>query len=68
MLKIKRTSLKSEYEVVGHTWDAVNGVLYICKSFEDGFWYDSYTGNAYHTLSDAKAEVFTALKFDGLAA
>jgi hypothetical protein len=68
MLKIKRTGLKSEYEVVGHTWDAVNGSLYISKSFEDGLWYDSYTGNGYYTLSHAKAEVFTALKTDGLAA
>jgi len=68
MLKIKRTGLKSEYEVVGHTWDELNGKLYIRKSFEDGLWYDSYTGGRYETLSLAKAEVFTSLEFNGLAA
>jgi hypothetical protein len=67
MLKIKRTGLQSEYKVVGHNWDEANGGIYIRKSFEDGLWYDSYTGVFYETLSSAKAEVFTALEFDGLA-
>ena len=69
MLKIKRTGLESEYEVVGHNWHPKNGKIYIAKSLEDdGLWFFNYAGTAHKTLSEAKAFAFETLEADGLVA
>jgi len=72
MLKIKRTNLDSEYEVVGHNWDGYGdgkiSPIYIYKSCDDGAWTDNYIGGSHQTLRECKADVFELLNTNGLVA
>ena len=69
MLKIKRTGLESEYEIIGHRWHPSNGNIYIYKSLEDdGLWFFNYASTAHQTLKEAKDFAFEILEADGLVA
>jgi|11BtaG_2_1085332.scaffolds.fasta_scaffold77441_2 hypothetical protein len=72
MLKIKRTNLESEYEVVGHKWDAYGDgnvtAIYIHKSCDDGSWTETYSGSRHTTLLECKWFLFEMLNTNGEAA
>lgn len=69
MLKIKRTNLESEYEVIGHKWDGYgDGVvtaIYIHKSCGGDWWTETYSGSVHDTLRECKAFLFELLNTNG---
>lgn len=68
MLKIKRTNLESEYEVIGHKWDGYgNGVvtaIHIHKGYCGG-WTETYSGSVHSTLRECKWFLFELLNTNG---
>lgn len=71
MLKIKRTNLESEYEVIGHKWDAYGdgnvAAIYIHKSCDDGAWTETFSGSRHDTLRECKWFLFEMLNANGAA-